>query len=256
MLCPSVLIRDLAGIVFGHRTGEIPKSYIKKILPTDPVIVEGGAHIGVDTLEMAKIWPKAKIFAFEPVPSLFMQLEEKTRAVENIHCYPLALAEFSGSTMMYISSGASDGSSSLMLPKEHLTEHPNVTFLEKLQVETTTLDEWAHEQGIHHIDLLWLDIQGQELAVLKASPRVLRSICAIYTEVSLKEMYEGAPLYPEFRRWLEEKGFKVLREALPWPDMGNVLFLNPSSYRGHRNLFRVPGFSILKSPSGRKNANG
>ena len=230
MLCPSILIRNLAGRVFGHRTHEIPKSYIKKLLPNDPVIVEGGAHIGVDTLEMAKIWPKAKIFAFEPVPSLFMQLEEKTRAVENIHCYPLALAEFSGSTTMYISSGTSDGSSSLMEPNEHLTEHPDVTFLEKLQVQTTTLDEWADKQGIDHVDFLWLDLQGYELAVLKASPQILNSVRAIHMEVSLKETYKGVPLYPECRKWMEDKGFMVCREALPWPDMGNVFFVNLSRY--------------------------
>ena len=224
----SSFVKNLRAKLLGRRTYEIPKSYVKKFLPSNPLIVEGGAHIGKDTLEMAEIWPGGKIFAFEPVPSLHTQLVAKTRTVNNVHCYPVALSDFTGSTTMYVSSGDSDGSSSLLMPKEHIYEHPNVRFSEKIQVETITLDEWADKQGIDHVDFLWLDMQGHELAVLKASPRMLGSARAIHTEVSLKETYKGVPLYPEFRHWMENKGFKVIREALPWPDMGNVLFVNRS----------------------------
>jgi FkbM family methyltransferase len=216
--------------LMGRRSREIPKSYIKKFLPTAPIIVEAGAHIGKDTIEMAEIWPKGSIFAFEPVPFLHEQLVEKTRIANNIHCYPVALSDSTGSATMYVSSGESDGSSSLLVPKEHIVEHPNVKFTEKLQVKTITLDEWTVSERIDHVDFLWLDLQGHELAVLTASPRTLSSVFAIHTEVSLKETYNGVSLYPEFRSWLENKGFEVVRESLPWRDMGNVLLVSR-----HRN---------------------
>ena len=44
-------------------------------------------------------------------------------------------------------------------------------------------------------------------------------------EVSLKEVHEGVPLYSEVRAWLEQQGFHVMREELPWPDTGNILFV-------------------------------
>jgi hypothetical protein len=47
----------------------------------------------------------------------------------------------------------------------------------------------------------------------------------IYTEVSLVETYEGVALYPELKAFLIEQGFVVKQEQLPWPDMGNVLFV-------------------------------
>jgi FkbM family methyltransferase len=209
----------------GCRSGEIPKSYIKKFLPNDPIIVEAGAHIGKDTLEMAEMWPKGKIFAFEPVPSLHEQLLAKTRTANNVRCYSVALSDLTGSATLYVSSGESDGSSSLLVPQEHLEEHPNVKFIETVRVETITLDQWTVNEGIDHVDFLWLDLQGHELAVLAASPRVLSSARAVHTEVSLKQTYKGVPLYPEFRLWLENKGFEVVREALPWRDMGNVLLV-------------------------------
>ena len=54
---------------------------------------------------------------------------------------------------------------------------------------------------------------------------MLETVRAIYTEASLLEMYEGAPLYADYRRWLEAGGFRVAMEDLPWRDMKNVLFL-------------------------------
>jgi hypothetical protein len=38
-------------------------------------------------------------------------------------------------------------------------------------------------------------------------------------------MYEGAPLYPEFRGRMEGCGFRVAREELSSSDMGNVVFV-------------------------------
>ena len=60
---------------------------------------------------------------------------------------------------------------------------------------------------------------------MNSSPKILKTVKVIHTEVSLKEMYENSILYPEMKKWLYEKKFKLKIEALPWPDMGNVLFI-------------------------------
>lgn len=205
--------------------GVIPIGFIKKFLPENPVVIEAGAHIGLDTVQMSKSWPNGTIYAFEPIPELFERLKANTRKLKNVNCHPLALADSVTVAKMFVSSGVSDGSSSLLPPKEHLTEHPDVYFQTEIEVQTTTLDDWVRKHGVQRVDFLWLDMQGSELAALKAAPLVLSLVRAIYIEVSLKEMYEGVPLYPEVREWLEIRGFRVEREELPWPDMGNVLFV-------------------------------
>ncbi len=203
----------------------IPKSRIKKFLSEAPIILEAGAHIGSDTMAMATIWPLSTIHAFEPIPSLYAKLQRNTAKFRNIITYPLALSDRTGEAKMYVSSGASDGSSSLLVPKEHLTEHPGVRFLKQVKVSTITPDDWVMRHNIRRVDFMWLDLQGHELSVLKAASRILNTVSAIYTEVSLKEMYEGGSQYPNLRQWLEEHGFRVESEELPWPDMGNVLFV-------------------------------
>ena len=205
-------------------TEAIPKRLIAAYLPVNPIIVEAGAHIGVDTVQMSKRWPQGIIHAFEPIPELFSQLQRNTAKRKNICCYPLALGKQTGTAKMFVSSGRSDASSSLFPPKTHLTYHPDILFEAEIQVPTITLDQWAAERGIPKIDFLWLDLQGYELAALKAATTVLETVQAIYTEVNLDETYAGVALYPEIRQWLEGHGFKVIREDLPWQDGGNVFF--------------------------------
>jgi len=204
--------------------GIIPKKYFLHFLPDKPIILEAGAHKGKDTVEMAKQWPSGTIFAFEPVPELFEKLTKNTRKFKNVHCYQLALGTSSGQQPMFISSGASDGSSSLLPPKTHLQYYPTVFFDKKVEVQITTLDDWAASHGIGHIDFMWLDLQGMELDVLKSGLHILTTVKAIYSEVSEIENYEGQCLYEEFRDWLVMQGFYVEREETTNGN-GNVLFV-------------------------------
>jgi FkbM family methyltransferase len=208
--------------IFGSR-GVISKKYIARFLPANPIILEAGADTGSDTLEMIKLWPEAKIYAFEPLPASFQKLQELTSPYPDIHCYNSALSEKDGREIMYVSNTLS--SSSLKEPKEHLRQHPEISFPDKLMVDTVTLDRWAETAGIKKIDFLWLDLQGMELAVLKAAETILSTVKVIQTEVSLLENYTGAPLYGELREYLLTRGFIVKKQKLPWKDMGNVLFI-------------------------------
>lgn len=194
-----------------------------RFLPPHPVIVDAGAHIGTDTIEMAKRWPAARVHSFEPIPSVFERLKTDTSRFPNVTCYQMALSDHSGESTMFVSGGTSDGSSSLLPPKEHLNTHPEVTFEEQIKVKVLTLDDWAKEYGIERVDALWLDLQGAEHQVMMASPRIMSSVKAIHLEVSLNEQYSGGSLYPIVKAWLEEQGFEIMTEALAWEDGGNVL---------------------------------
>jgi FkbM family methyltransferase len=204
--------------------GVIPKKFFVQFLPDNPVILEAGAHKGKDTVEMAKIWPRGIIHAFEPVPHIFRLLENNTRNLKNVHCYQLALGNARGIEPLFVSSGASDGSSSLLPPKELLNNFPTIYFDNKIVVNTITLDEWAIENGVTKIDFMWLDLQGLELMVLKSGLNILKSVKAIYTEVSSTEIYQGQTLYSDLKGWLLSKGFKIEREEVEKGN-GNVLFI-------------------------------
>jgi FkbM family methyltransferase len=202
------------------------KSKIVNMLPPRPVIIEAGAHDGEDTVELSKYWSDGEIHAFEPIPTLYHRLVDRTRKRSNVYCYPLTLSGSNSWREMHVSAGVHDSSSSLLAPNADFSRtYQEIIFSSSVTVPTTTLSTWADSYGIDHIDFMWLDMQGGELEALASSPAILRTATAIYTEVWLQRLYDGCPLYPELRSFLEAQGFRVSQEFLPWPDGGNVLFV-------------------------------
>lgn len=217
--------------VFGMplvKQDKISKSALRKYLPDRPLIVDCGAHDGADTVELAKI-VRGTVFAFEPIESIYSKLVSRAARFKNIRTFKLALSNKNGQQEFYVSDGASDASSSLLEPAEHLKDHTDTFFSEVILVTTRTLDSWADENGVTRIDLLWLDMQGFEMEMLRQSPRILSTVSVIHTEVSVKETYKSVPHYGDYKAFLESQGFSAVIEAIPagW-DMGNVLFVRKS----------------------------
>jgi len=196
---------------------------VKAKLGDAATVVEAGAHFGSDTVRMAEMFPEGRIHAFEPVSFLHQVLEAQTRHFPNVRTHQLALAAHDGPAEFHVSEGNAGASSSLLNPNGHLAFHPSIKFTETMVVNCSTLDGWAAREGVEKVDFAWLDMQGSEHSVLEASPKIFSTIKVLYTEVSLMEMYEGAPLYGNYRKWLESHGFEVVLEDLRWKDMGNVL---------------------------------
>lgn len=207
-------------------------SYIKQYIPTKPVIVEAGAFDGHETQRMLTVWPDATIHTFEPIPAVFKKLEVNTAHLPHVHRYQMALSDTTGTAPLYVAEKPDrpefpTQASSLRAPKERLRHSP-IHFPYTLDVPTTTLDDWAQRYNVLHVDLLWLDMQGHELDALKAAQNMLRSVSAVYTEVSFIESYAGQAQYPEIKAWLENAGFVMIGKDFSDDTtkfFGNALFV-------------------------------
>ncbi len=222
-----ILVEQKTGWVDTRAGENISKNLIKKYLPKNPIIIDCGANNGSDSIELARIITNSIVHAFEPIPKTFDELKKATKKYRNIICYQIALSNQTGKAEMHVASGVDEsGSSSLLAPKSHLEDYPQIEFNEKLEVETITLDDWASKNNIEHIDLLWLDMQGFEMPMLKASKKVLPTVTAILTEVSLTETYDGITTYPEYKIYLQDQGFKEIAVGFTEGEpMGNALFV-------------------------------
>jgi FkbM family methyltransferase len=219
---PELVLRRLRG----KAIVEIELHEIAPYLTDSPIILEAGACDGTDTARFAQYWPSSTIHAFEPIPELFAETERRTSALPQVRRYPLALSERTGSATMHVSSGANRGdSSSLLTPTEHLqAEYPQVQFARSIAVQTVTIDDWAHREGVDRIDFMWLDMQGMELPALKAAGPVLATTRAICMEVARKELYAGCPMYDEIVSWMRGQGFRPAIDRVTYSD-GNILFV-------------------------------
>ena len=204
---------------------------IAEYLPENPIIVEAGAFNGTDSIKMAKQWPQGTIHAFEPVPEIYAQLKENTRDYKNIKTYPLALSDKNGIATFYVAEkkdrpGRPSQAGSLLAPAQDFTE-TKMIFSRTIKVKTITLDAWAQENSIAHVDLLWLDMQGKELDVLKASTKMINTIKVIFCEINFAKRYQNQFSYQDLMNWAQSHQFRV--EAQDFDEkskFGNIVLIN------------------------------
>ena len=186
---------------------------LSELLPATGTFLEAGAFNGQDTLAMASHFPHATIHAFEPLPEIYTQLTKNVQDTPSIKTYPVALSDQTGSATFYVADhpkrpGKICQAGSLLAPQERLNHSP-ITYPYTTQVPTITLQEWAHQNHVAHIDFMWLDMQGHELAVLKASPDILKTVKALYVELNFIQAYEGQPSAAQLHQWILSQGFTL-----------------------------------------------
>ena len=147
----------------------------RQILVPDEVSVvfDVGANIGQYANRFRAAYPNAQIFCFEPVSTVFEQLDRQVAEWRQVKAYRIAFGSARESKNIYVNSDPSMHSFVNALP-------------EKCQemVQVRTLDDFCLQNGISNIDLLKIDVEGYELEVLRGAKRMLSEcrIKALYLE--------------------------------------------------------------------------
>lgn len=172
-------------------------------------IFDVGANVGFVAFQFQKRFPKAEIFAFEPNPSVFDQLKENYKGESKIHPYQLGVADQSG--FLDFNINANTGTSSFLAADEYHKTHQAKHLKEKRSTQVITVDEFCQNEGIQHVDILKLDIEGYELNALKGAIELLskQAIDIIYTEVNLVPSYKEQPLFHEITAYLQEHCYHI-----------------------------------------------
>lgn len=212
----------------GAAFSEISLEDVVPFVPSRPVVLEAGSLNGTDTVRFARQWPDGVVHAFEPVPDAYADVVSRTSSFANVRTYPLALSDRDGTAPLFVSDDGGGGyrpdSSSLLEPTGHLAEFPTIGFEQTVDVPCLTLSSWAAREGVERIDFMWLDMQGMELPVLKASPHMLEHTAAVVMEVSREELYANTPLRDEVVDWMTTQGFRVAIDRVA-VTFGNMLFV-------------------------------
>tara|TARA_R100000008_G_scaffold47035_1_gene27797 strand:+ start:3922 stop:4539 length:618 start_codon:yes stop_codon:yes gene_type:complete len=189
--------------------------------------IKGVMHVGAfagEEINQYRSLGLCNTIMFEPQEHLYNDI--KSRCIIDEKIYNVALGSERGTKEMYISfreggvSHGSGASSSLLKPKVHLEEHPEVTFPETTMVEVHTLDDYYDPQ----YNFLNIDVQGYELEVLKGGTKTLENIDAMILEVNRAEVYEGCPMVEDLDNFLGDFGFQRIAEAWQSKSWGDALY--------------------------------
>lgn len=214
---------------------------LKKLFDTksELVIFDIGSCEGEDSIKYAKLFPNAKIYAVEALPSnlplLYANLVKYSTT--NVEVLPIALSEQKGRASFYVSSGHPENcpvtndwnygnkSSSLLAPDQVGKYHPWLKFNEVIEVETDTLENICQERNINNIDFIHLDVQGAELKVLKGAGDILKTVKAIWLEVESVELYKEQPLNKDIEIFMNDNNFIKIKDTLE-SCSGDQLYIN------------------------------
>jgi FkbM family methyltransferase len=111
---------------------------------------------------------RVRVFAFEPAPGGCQALTEQvSRLPVDVRVQRVALSNSEGVRSLYIV-GEVAGVNSFHLPH-------GMTSLRTEDVEVTTVDQFAREVGIDYIDVIKVDAEGEDMAVLEGAQQTLKS---------------------------------------------------------------------------------
>ena len=197
---------------------------------TPKIIVEIGSYNGRDAVELSRMFPMAKVFAFEADANNFLNVSQNVAVRDNITPILKAVFSHTGVVQFYTSRGLNDfndfrSSGSCLEPGDKLKETwPELEFDKPIEISCITLEDWATENNLK-VDFIWMDAQGAELPILKGTGHLLESVNAILLEIWKEVYYKDSGSYKEIVEYLESHGFK---QAQCWfeKDSGDVIFVN------------------------------
>ena len=178
------------------------------------IIVEVGANQGQDT-EKFLTDPSNILYAFEPIPALYKELQDKFGKYENFHLIAAAIDLENGFKRFNISEIADWGVSSLY------DFHPNIQNTWNNPVFQYTnyvanvmcirLDTFMELYNIQKIDYLHVDAQGNDFRVMRSLgkyiDKVESGVCEVAAKVELYDINDNT--LEVVKPWLEHFGFNV-----------------------------------------------
>lgn len=203
-----------------HKNYSDEKIFSKLIDNEKPIILDIGAHEGESVIFFKDIFKHCKIYSFEPFPISYQKL--KVLNYEDFNPINKAVSSNSGVNDFYIFEKSHLNS----LNKINVDSEDSIHFAKtvkekKIQIETTTLDDFIFEKKIQQIDLIKVDVQGSEAEVLIGGFNTLKITKLITLEINLFDFYD------------KKSSFLEIETLLPNFELFSIIRLsqNPKNFR-------------------------
>ena len=163
----------------------------------DPVVVNLGAYQGEDHPIFAGVaGDPARLthIMVEPDPGNCAVIRRNVPLSEKVVLVQGAIYSEPGHRQFWrslIPTNGQTASGSILKPTGVLVTHPQITWPQIIEVDCFTLDELYEKQRLDKVDLLWVDIQGAEVAMIRGGQKALAKTRFCIMEADEDEIYEG-----------------------------------------------------------------
>jgi FkbM family methyltransferase len=179
---------------------------------SEPVIFDVGAHIGDTVAKYRSLFPSAHIHCFEPFPASFDRLATRVSGGSRTHLHRLALTDREGAAKLNVN--RSDATNSILSSDARGSFYWGEQKLETeatIDVVASTVDRVRQKESVDHIDILKIDVQGAEYAVLQGADATLRqhAVDVLYMELIVAPTYVGQHKLQEYLSLLDSLGYVI-----------------------------------------------
>ncbi len=179
-------------------------------------VIDVGANYGNWTRSLLELLPIPEVWIFEPNPEAMKICRQRIGSRPGIKYFDMALGDAAGQIMLHVT--ASSDFASILPPRSDFLEKQyrksaGSVVLSK-QVEVRTLDSLVPES--RSVDLLKIDVQGFERAVLSGARRVLANTRSVLIEANLQSHYVGDDSFPALWSILADHGFSFWALSPPY----------------------------------------
>jgi FkbM family methyltransferase len=136
------------------------------------IVFDVGANVGDYASQVLERFESGvRIFAFEPSRRSFEHLSARLEGKDGVQLFNIGFGDNEEVVPLYSTGEASPLASVYDRPLDHV----GLSMTEREDVRITRLDDFCHEEGIAHIDLLKLDVEGHELKALQGAAGLIEA---------------------------------------------------------------------------------
>lgn len=213
---------SLRNLLESSRIGFVPEA----ILRQPKLIVDVGANVGAWSEAIIKIVAPQHVIAVEPFSNSFAQMKARLSKYPEVKLVQCAIGAQTGKTKLH-SMEDSQWNSLLPVREEVKGHYPTLKGVKEraiVEVDVIRLDDLL--QDVQEIDLLKIDVQGGEWAVMDGAIETLKRTKAVFLEVNFVSHYEGDRLFFELdQRMRDQFGFQLHCLANPSHNLnGKMLY--------------------------------
>ena len=207
ILCvyPDQRIAPIEILNFGNYEEDFLSMMFKLIKPNF-TIFDIGASIGWYTLNIAKFFPSARIFSFEPIPAIFENLKTNLalNGFKNVEIYNFGFSDCEKEQIFYVNPEESVSAS-----LRDISESANVR---EVMCFVKRLDDFVEEHNVKNLDFIKCDVEGAELLVFKGGLKAIKQYQPIIFAEMLRKWAAKFNYHPnDIIKLLSQIGYRCFK---------------------------------------------
>ena len=184
-------------------------TFLKRTIRPSMTVIDVGANIGyLSAIAAQLVGVGGEVHAFEPNPGCYACLVGNLRPFSHAHAHQMAISENEGKQRLHLSWNSSeDGWASVLegtLLEGPAREHRT------LEVTATSIDGFVSRSDIRRVDLIKIDIEGNELHALRGGRQTIdRYHPAIIAELNEALLARDGVKPADVVQFLTDQGYSV-----------------------------------------------